>query len=177
MLKHVVAELAAMRENKLVELNAQINEEAERRKVLDERAKSEFERRMEEQGIAQGLSFTTKLLSRLASPELEANLYVLLLEDLHALSKENKRVITEATAVPELQIKIQSAFPLDEKKQAELTHHLSDVTGRQLPIEFQVNPALLAGFQIMIGPWMLHANLRDELKFFSGSLQHATAGS
>ncbi|SFI49637.1 F0F1 ATP synthase subunit delta [Nitrosomonas sp. Nm34] len=173
----LMAELAAMRENKLVELNAQINEEAERHKVLDERAKSEFERRMEAQGIAQGLSFTTKLLSRLASPELEANLYVLLLEDLHALSKENKHVITEATAVPELQIKIQSAFPLDEKKQAELTHHLSDITGRQLPIEFQVNPALLAGFQIMIGPWMLHANLRDELKFFSGSLQHATAGS
>ncbi|MDV6344092.1 F0F1 ATP synthase subunit delta [Nitrosomonas sp. Is37] len=173
----LMAKLAAMRENKLAELNAKINEEAERRKVLDERAKREFERRMEEQGIAQGIAFTTKLFSRLASPQLEAGLYALLLEDLHGLSKENKRVITEATAVPELQIKVQSAFPLDENKQNELTHHLSDVAGRMLPIEFQVNPDLIAGFQIVIGSWILHANLRDELKFFSGSLQHATAGS
>ncbi|SFL73480.1 F0F1 ATP synthase subunit delta [Nitrosomonas communis] len=173
----LMAELAAMRENKLAELNDKINEEAERRKVLDERAKREFERRMEEQGIAQGIAFTTKLFFRLASPELEAALYALLLEDLHGLSKENKRVITEATVVPELQIKIQSAFPLDENKQNELARYLSDVAGRMLPIEFQVNSDLIAGFQIAIGSWILHANLRDELKFFSGSLQHATAGS
>lgn len=173
----LMAELAIMRENKLAELNASIKEEAERRKVLEERSKREFERSMEEKGVAQGVAFSTKLLTRLASSELEAGLYTLLLKDLHSLSEENRHAIAKAAAASELQIKVQSAFPLHPSKQTELTHYLAEVAGRMLPIEFHVNPELIAGFQIVIGPWILHANLRDELKFFSGSLQHATAGS
>lgn len=173
----LMTELAATRENKLAELNARINEETERRKVLEERSKREFEHRMEEKGIAQGVTFSTRLLTRLASPELESGLYFLLLEDLHDLSKENRQAIAQAASVAALQIKIQSAFSLDESKQAELSRSLADITGRMLPVEFHVNPDLIAGFQIMIGPWILHANLRDELKFFSGTLQYAGQGS
>jgi F-type H+-transporting ATPase subunit b len=36
-----------------------------------------------------------------------------------------------------------------------------------------VDTELVAGFQVNVGPWVLHANLRDELKFFSGALRHA----
>lgn len=170
---HLMAELASTKEKKLAELNARIKEEAERRKVLEERSKREFERNMEEKGIAQGAKFSTKLLCRLASPQLEASLYTLLREDLQNMDDEKRHVIAEAAAAPELQIKIQSAFPLDESQRTELTHFLSDITGRILPMEFHVNPDLIAGFQIMIGPWILHANLRDELRFFSGFLHHA----
>ncbi|PTN12186.1 F0F1 ATP synthase subunit delta [Nitrosomonas aestuarii] len=167
------AELAALRESKLAELEVKITEEAQRRRVLDERRQADFQRLIEEQGIAQGAQFSSKLLTRLASPELEDRLYVLLLEDLQGLHEQNRHIVTEAMSEPGLHIKVQSAFSLDEQKRNELTRLLFKMTDRALPIEFHINPELISGFQIDIGPWILHANLRDELKFFSGALRHA----
>ncbi len=167
------AELAAIRESKLQVLDAKINEEADRRRVLNERSRLDFERLMEEKGVAQGAAFSSKLLSRLASRELEAKLFAVLLEDLKNLRKQDKHAVIEAVAEPELQIKVQSVFTIDNNQRDELSHLLDEVTGRTLPIEFHINPELIAGFQIDIGPWILHANLRDELKFFSGAIRHA----
>ena len=169
------AELAAMRESKLTELDIKINEEAQRRRVLDERSRHDFERLMEEKGIAQGAAFSSKLLSRMASAELEAKLFALLLEDLQNLREQDKHAVTEAATAtePELHIKVQSVFSLENSQRDELSRLLNEVTGRTLPIEFHINPELIAGFQIDIGPWILHANLRDELKFFSGAIRHA----
>ncbi len=167
------AELAAIRESKLQALDTKINEEADRRRVLNERSRLNFERLMEEKGIAQGAAFSNKLLSRLASPELEARLFAVLLEDLKNLREQDKHAVTEAAAEPELQIKVQSVFSIDQHMRDELSRLLNEVTGRTLPIEFHINPELIAGFQIDIGPWILHANLRDELKFFSGAIRHA----
>ncbi len=167
------AELAALRESKLAELEIKITEEAERHRVLDERRRSDFQLLMEEKGIAQGAEFSSKLLSRLASSELEAKLYELLVEDLQDLREQDKHAVNEAAAEPGLHIKVQSAFSMDTRKRDELSQLLNKVTGRALPIEFHINPELISGFQIDIGPWILHANLRDELKFFCGALQHA----
>lgn len=167
------AELASIRESKLAELETRINEEAERRRVLDERNRHEFERLMEEKGIAQGVAFTNKLLMRLASPELENRLYIVLMEDLQGLRQQDKHVIAVAAEEPGLQIKIQSTFPLDTSKREELTRSLHQVTGKTLPVVFNTNPELISGFQIDIGAWILHANLRDELKSFGGVLRHA----
>src|SRR5437899_2702758 len=83
-----------------------------------------------------------------------------------------QRIETAATETG-LHIKVQSAFPLDNSKRNELSRLLNEMTGKTLPIEFHINPELISGFQIDIGPWILHANLRDELKFFSGALRHA----
>ncbi|MBI5438120.1 MAG: F0F1 ATP synthase subunit delta [Nitrosomonadales bacterium] len=166
-------ELAAERERLMAGLEISVAEERERRRVLDERQQVEFKRAIEEQGIAQGAAFSARLLSRLATPELEARLYALLLEDLHSLRAEDKRAVADAAAAPGLQLKVQSAFALDEGRRAELVRVLAEVTGKALPVEYRKNPELLAGFQVSIGPWVLHANLRDELKFFSGALRHA----
>lgn len=166
-------ELASIRESKLAELEIRINEEAERRRVLAERNRHEFERLMEEKGIAQGVTFTSKLLSRLASPELENRLYIVLMEDLQGLRQQDKHVIAVAAEEPGLQIKIQSTFSLDASKRGELTRSLHEVTGKTLPVVFNTNPELISGFQIDIGSWILHANLRDELKSFGGVLRHA----
>ena len=167
------AELAAIRESKLQELDTKINEEADRRRVLNERSRRDFECLCEEKGIAQGAAFSSKLLSRLASPELEARLFAVLLEDLKNLREQDKHAVTEAAAEPELQIKVQSVFSIDQNMRDELSRLLNEVTGRTLPIEFHINAELIAGFQIDVGPWILHANLRDELKFFSGAIRHA----
>lgn len=166
-------ELAEERGRLMVALETSIAEERERRRVLDERRRHDFQRTVEEQGIAQGAAFSAKLLSRVATPELEARLYALLLEDLRGLRAEDRHAVADAATAPGLQLKVQSAFALDEGRRDELARALADATGKVLPVEYRENPELLAGFQVSIGPWILHANLRDELKFFSGALRHA----
>lgn len=166
-------ELEVERERLMGELETAVAEERERRRVLDERQQRDFKRAIEEQGIAQGAAFSARLLGRLATPELEAQLYALLLEDLRSLRAEDKRAVADVAATSGLQLKVQSAFALDATRRAELAGALSEVTGRKLPVEYGENPELVAGFQVSIGPWILHANLRDELKFFSGALRHA----
>lgn len=166
-------ELAAERERLMAELKTAVAEERERRRVLDERQQLEFKRAVEEQGIAQGAEFSARLLSRVAIPELEVRLYALLLEDLRGLRAEDKRSLADAAAAPGLQIKVQSAFEFDAARRVELAQALADLAGKTLPVEYIENSELLAGFHVSIGPWILHANLRDELKFFSGALRHA----
>lgn len=166
-------ELAAERKRMMAELEASIAEERERRRVLDERRQHDLLRSVEEQGVAQGAAFAAKLLGRAATPELEARLYTLLIEDLRGLRAEDRRAVAEAAAAPGLQIRVQSAFPLDENRRTELAQALAEMAGRTLPVEYRENPELLAGFHVGIGPWILHANLRDELKFFGGALRHA----
>lgn len=166
-------ELAAERKRMMAELEASIAEERERRRVLDERRQHDLLRSVEEQGVAQGAAFAAKLLGRAATPELEARLYTLLIEDLRGLRAEDRRAVAEAAAAPGLQIRVQSAFPLDENWRTELAQALAEMAGRTLPVEYRENPELLAGFHVGIGPWILHANLRDELKFFGGALRHA----
>lgn len=168
----LAAELAEIREQKLAELDNKINEESQRRHILEERRRMDYERKVEKKAIAQGAAFASKLLSRLANPELEAGLLALLLEDLTKLEEQNKQAIVEASAESSLPIVIQSAFPLSSEQQRTLTSALNEITNKALPADFQVNKALLAGIQIEIGPWILHANLRDELKYFSKSLVH-----
>ena len=166
-------ELAAERGRLMAALETEIAEERERRRVLDERRERDFRRAVEEQGIAQGVAFSARLLGRVATPELEARLYALLLEDLRGLRAEDRRAMAEAAAASGLQLEVQSAFALDEDRRAELARALAEATGKTLPVEYRENPELLAGFHVSIGPWILHANLRDELKFFSGALRYA----
>lgn len=169
----LMAELATIRDNKMAALEASVSEEAGRRRVLDERRRYEFERMAEEKGIMLGAEFSTKLFSRLASTELEVKLFELLIDDLHQLSGEDKNAIKEAAVEAGVKILVQSVFPLNMEKQEALSTALTEIAGRRLVLEYSINPELISGFQIEIGPWVLHANLRDELKFFRGAFQHA----
>jgi F-type H+-transporting ATPase subunit b len=170
---NLLKELAEERERRMAALESGIADERQRRSVLEQRHRRDFEHAAEEQGIAQGAAFSARLLARVASPELEARLYALLLEDLRSLNAEDRRAMAEAAAVPGIRLRVQSAFSLDEDDRTGLAHVLAEVTGRTLPVEYRVDPELVAGFQVNVGPWVLHANLRDELKFFSGALRHA----
>lgn len=169
----LLEQLAAERESRMAALETEIAEERQRRSVLDERHQRDFEHTAEKNGIAQGAAFSAKLLARVATPELEARLYTLLLEDLRNMRAGDRRAVADATAATGLQLKVQSAFKLDESKRDELARVLAELTGKTLPVEYRENPELVAGFQVNVGPWILHANLRDELRFFSGALRHA----
>ena len=170
---NLLEELAAERERRMASLDAEVAEERQRRQVLDERRQRDFEQAAEEKAIAQGAAFSARLLGRVATPELEVGLYTLLLEDLRNLRAEDRRNLAEAAATPGLQLRVQSAFKLDESKRAELARMLEEASGRTLPVEYRENPELVAVFQVNVGPWIMHADLRDELRFFSGALRRA----
>jgi F-type H+-transporting ATPase subunit b len=59
-----------------------------------------------------------------------------------------------------------SAFPLDDATHLSLEHALSRLAGTPIRPRCTTDPDLMAGVRITAGPWVLAANLRDELRSF-----------
>ncbi len=166
-------EIAAERERLLNALAASLEQEREKRRVVAERSQQEWLRSAEERAIAQARRFLAKLLARLASPELEGRLVDLALDELRQLAGEQSRALAEAAAAPGVRIAVASAYPLDGGRRERLVRALAGLAGRELPAEFGERKDLVSGLLVTVGPWMLHANLRDELEFFAGASNRA----
>lgn len=161
----LMEEIAAERQRLTVAVAKAMDEEREKRKAVEVRQQQEWLRAAAEQGVAQGQAFAARLLERLAGPELETGLFGLLLQELTQLPEQQRKELA-AAAIPDEKIRILSAFPLAKPQRDELTAALKDLMGRELPAEFGEQADLAAGFLITVGPWVMHANLRDELRFF-----------
>jgi F-type H+-transporting ATPase subunit b len=160
------AELAAERERALAALRKTLADEREKARVVDENRLAEHQRAAEERAVTQGAAFCARLLARLATPALEARLVAVTVEDLARLPTEQARALAErAEGEPKLTVK--SAYPLDEGQRQAIGESLSAAIGRRVDAAFDVDPELLAGLHISLGAWVLHANLRDELKFLA----------
>jgi F-type H+-transporting ATPase subunit b len=164
----IAAELA----RRLVALEAEIGEERTRREARDARERSELELAMERQAMAIAARFATRLLERLAGPELEAKLTDLALSELDAQASDKLEALRTALREPGVSINVVSAYPLDEARRAAFTRTLGRLAGRALAPKFAEDTALKAGVCIMAGSWVLMANLRDELNFFAGTFDH-----
>ena len=168
----LIDEIAAERVLRLTELEAKIAEERKRREMLEARGRGELELALERQALASAARFATRLLERLAGPELEAKLADFALSELALQTQDKLEALTLALQEPGAGIKVLSAFPLDEARRAGFALVLGQLAGRPLTPEFGVDPTLKAGVSIMAGSWVLMANLRDELGFFTGTLNH-----
>jgi F-type H+-transporting ATPase subunit b len=166
------AELAAERSRRLAALDAELAAERSRREALAERALRDREAALERQAMTIAARFAARLLDRLAGPELNASLADLALGDLAGLTDDQRDALRAALTDPGASIKVVSAYPLDEGRRAAFTQALGALTGRAVTPEFTDDTLLKAGVCIMAGAWVLMANLRDELGFFSGSLEH-----
>lgn len=149
-----------------------IDKEREKAKVLETRRLSEVQRKNEQQAMKQAAQFTSKLLSRIASPELEQKLCEMLLEELPQLPSERVETLrnmfaTEETLVAAQKlVKISSAYELSESCCNHIKSALSDLVEKSIECEFARDPQLIAGLRINIGPLVLRANLQDELQLF-----------
>ncbi len=159
------AQIASKREKMYSELAAEIEKERSRQAALDAREIGLERLEMEKKAILLGASFTSKLLSRLSFPELEARLFDVFMEDLekHDVSKMRSMPGTEN------HLAVSSAYPLPEEKRRLLSAKMESLLGRPLESSFSENPALLCGLRIGIGPWVLDANLKEELAYFRAS--------
>jgi F-type H+-transporting ATPase subunit b len=154
-------------------LRASLEQEREKARALQERRISDLARQAEETAIALGGQFVARLLSRLVAPDLETRLVGLALEDLRGLPEEQRQAIRDACSKVEETIRVTSAFPLDQARRGALAAGLQQLVGRAVCIEWLEDSTLLAGVRISIGPWVLRANLLDELQFFVESAHRA----
>jgi F-type H+-transporting ATPase subunit b len=157
-------EIAAERERLLAGVAEEITEARAKRQAQEDRERQEWARMAEQQALELGGRFVVRLLERTASPELEARLVSVALADLPALPEAEVNKLRAALADDALEVA--SAFPLADGQRAALAEVLEKLAGRPVNPVFRQNPALLAGLRIHAGPWVLGANLRDELKFF-----------
>jgi F-type H+-transporting ATPase subunit b len=160
-------EIKAERGRLMTELQTSLDQEREKNRVLEERRIDDLRRGIEAEGAAHGGRFAARLLSRLATPELEAKIVELVTEDLPRLLKEKREEIRRACLEEGSRVKAVSAFPLGEVQLGALVRALSDVAGRDVSLDLSRDQGLIAGIRISVGPWVLGANLKDELESFS----------
>lgn len=163
----LAAEIAAERNRALEALRASVANERERAKVLEEKRQAEWRRTVEERAIALGAAFSARLLARFAAPDLEARLVDVTLEELPRLPAEQAHALSANARDGTVTSTVTSAYPLDEDRRKAVRESLSALVGSRVDPEFGENPDLLAGLRVSLGAWVLHANLRDELKFFT----------
>jgi len=166
-------ELDAERARQMEAVQAALAEEREKARVAEARQRAEAGRRTEHQALQQGAQFATRLLARAAGPQLEERLSDLLLDELSTLSSERIAALATQWGEPPAAIRVASAFALPADRRQRLEKALHRVTGVDVPVEYEQDPALLAGLHITIGAWVLHTDVRDELKGFA-ELTHAT---
>jgi F-type H+-transporting ATPase subunit b len=169
------AELEAEHGRRIYALDAEIQTERARRQALAEHQEEERRRAAEEEAVVQGGRFVARLLARLASPEIDARLADLFIEDLQRLPEAQRQALrTALTEDSGPAIRVMSAFPLAEERQGAIRRALAELAGRDLPCAFAVDGSLLAGVQASLGSWVLSADLRDELRFFTEVAPHGS---
>ena len=165
--EQAATQIEAERTRRLAALQETLDKETARRRVMDERQAEEWRGRLERQAMEQGGQFAARLLSRVASCELETRLVALALEDLAQLSGAQLQAVRAACRDGQERMVVTSAFRLPEPGRQSLVEGLARATACGKEVEFVEDPRLLAGLRIDIGPWVMHANLQDELSFFA----------
>jgi F-type H+-transporting ATPase subunit b len=146
--------------------------EAERQKaeVLAERTLAEQQRQIEVLALEQGARFVARLLESVASPEVPDRLFAHLLEQLEHLppaQREALRLSAESSRAALVEAEVLSAYPLSDTQRQQLREQIGARVPHKLRCEFHEDRKLIAGLRITVGPWVMHANLHDELKTFA----------
>jgi F-type H+-transporting ATPase subunit b len=168
----VVEEISAQRAQMIAALENSLKQEREKARVLEDRRVNELQNRAEETGIAKGVQFTARLLARAASPEVEGRLAALALEDFSTLPPEQVHGLRSVAQTAGLEVKVASAFELSAAQRALIVQRLKEITQDNIAVEFNQDRRLVAGLRISIGPWVLRANIQDELEFFADAILH-----
>jgi F-type H+-transporting ATPase subunit b len=169
----MLEEVEAERTRRLGELQSALEQAREKNRAIEDSHMKEWQSKAEEEAIAQGAQFAARLVARAAGPELEAKLIELALQDLAHVSEEQLAALRNACQEAQFKAKVTSAFALDEAQRSAIMQALSGATCKDIETEFVQDEHLLAGLRASIGPWILRANLQDELEFFAEAARHA----
>jgi F-type H+-transporting ATPase subunit b len=159
-------EIEEERKHLQVQLQESLDLQRQKAEVLTARQLEEHKRDSEFVALQQGAQFASKLLNRVANADLEARLFELLLEELKHLSPAQHEAL-ETISNDGKTISVVSAYALSDSQQQQLRDVLAALVEQPLQFTFEQDDKLIAGVRITAGPWVLHANLHDELKAFA----------
>jgi F-type H+-transporting ATPase subunit b len=160
-------EIEDERERMLDGLQQELASEREKAAVLAQRQLEERVRENEARALEQGARFVARLVDGVASPELEARLLELLLRELKQLPPAQRDALHSLESDKAVPVMVLSAFPLGEEQKASLQQRIASLVPGSLAFEWREDRKLIAGLRITVGPWVIHANLHDELKTFA----------
>ena len=166
-------EMAAERSRRLQQIEDALKGERDKAQALAARKAEEDRRSLERRSAEQGTLFASRLLERLACPGLDAQIVRALVEDIANLPEDRRRAIAEAASRPGAQVRIEIARPLEDGDRQRLSGALQALCERSLEERVVDAPELIAGLRVEVGPWVLAANLRDELAFFREGVKSA----
>lgn len=167
------AELAALRKKGLAEIAQAEDRERGRLAALQEKRESDWKRETEQRALDQAAAFAARVLERVADPALDERLAGVLAEDLGSWPEEQLQPLAAAARAAGGRLAVRSAHLLPDAVRDRLTRALSKHLGVECRPEFAVDAALLGGVSVAVGPWVLQASLRDELRALSGGAARA----
>lgn len=148
-------------------LAVNVEQEREKSKVLAEREAAQLRHHSEEQALRQAGNFTSRLLARIASPEVETKLIEMVLADLDGINEADAVSLRHAWQTGEEPVFISSGYPIEETQKIILQDKLNELLGGQAQANYSQDQHLIAGVRISVGPWVIRASLQDELAFFT----------
>jgi F-type H+-transporting ATPase subunit b len=164
-------QLQAERQRQTEALRVALSEERKKQEVLEERRLQEERKRAEQTAVAHGARFAARLLSGIASSEVEARLIDLFIAELDRQSPEQRGALRRAIEESPGPVGITTAHRLDAAVRSRLSKALGEFLGQKVTCDFSENKELLAGVRAGIGPWTLQADLESELKLFRDSAE------
>jgi F-type H+-transporting ATPase subunit b len=159
-------EIQASRIEKLEQLEQEITSEREKAAVIDLRHQTETRQGYQHNAHRQGARFAASLLSAVAGPELELQLFNLLLQTFDQLDQAQLGKLRDNCKSTET-ISVTSAFALSDERKKQLQEKLSRLCEQPIDLEYQEDPGLIAGLRIIVGAWVLHLNIQNQLKDFA----------
>ena len=160
-------EILTERTRRLEQLQTEISSEREKAVVVDRLQLAESLRRYQQNAHEQGARFATRLLTAVASQELESRLFELLLKTFDKLDEERQMALFNACEKTSDAITVTSAYTLSEFQHQQLELKLNALCKQSVKINYVQNPQLLAGLRLLIGASVLSLNLQDELSGFA----------
>ena len=169
--RKLAEEIQQQREQQLTALQSDLQVEREKEEVLIQRKLKNESQQIVETALLQGAEFASQILSKVAGPELERQLAMLLVSDLKALPADQRAQLYSANgnAVGESlnNITVTSAYPLDPTTRLALEEACKEILPVSSQFHYQQDPDIIAGLRINLGSWVLATNLQDELKGFT----------
>lgn len=161
--QRLLAELAGERERRREALERELARQRKAASALDRQHLEEASRQAERDVLAAGTRFVSRLLSRLAGPELETRLIDMALADLPTLPADPRAHLAAGGVV-----RVTTAYPLPDARRGVIRAAVEALGGSDSRAwRFDEDPRLVAGLRIDTGGWALQANLHDELRFFA----------
>lgn len=150
------------------------NERDERARAEERQAEADRESAQSE-AFAVAMGFVQTVLMEVADAALEGRLVDVILARLEAddaVTAWQPQILAARTALPDESGKpvaaVRSAYPPDPAQRQRLLSILERKAGCELGCTWDVDPDLIAGLEIRIGPYLIEASLKSEMRFFSG---------